>query len=1201
MRISELQLSNLVKHYLIREYKERGVESMCIKEFLPLCAALLFPYKDLDISKNDKINGTIIPIIDSVRKHTKSVKGLTNYTREGLRLYFKNIWLPSLSIEKQISLIKNISLVDQVEEDGYFSIKGNEKVYEIYLHKIDILDISQNYGTEMYIEPNHEIGENIGISTNEDMKPVNNSETNEKKNEFVSLEPLKEFLQTTFPLSKFPNGLKTYDFFWKYKLNNDQYLKLKDILIKFDFANNKKKGLLNKEICGSAYGTVALVVALYISEWYKRESITLSGDRCLETIGLTSQKTEQIWKSSGLSEELLHQDEDENQMRQMAICALGGLPIGYVNSSARFKEFVNGLSEIYNTENETTDDEIERIVNCFDDNNGVFKRSLKSGSCKEYLIKLIEYLESGDKSDLPFCESDLEIPLFAEFVNNLKEGYDKDLPKRFFKTEIRIWTYDYIEEGDDSNSIEGEFYVHIGCGKDENKNVITKRELSKLGVFFPNETDRFVIHLQLINEDGSIIEANESRTYFKIGNNCEDFCAAHGSELTTSVDFFNLKKVVVILKCEGYQKEIYSYSLSRYIELFSNNNAYLFTTKTNNTASKVLFYDKAAYTLQNEENLDVRQKSDGENDWGWLYQKEDVCLLDKNNEIIDIPLGASEQIMVDYRTRSLKKDVALTSDGCVRSVIDGQFCGYVPLLYYSEGQELMLWCDGFKGRQLTDRYKIEYKDLNETRYTEWKNANRPSQGFIKLRIRCLDSSLKKRVWTSVVYFIPQKSIIERNVQNNYIYFKGENICPLDNALKDAFNTKKNRFHDSPDHGLQSPTISFRIGDDNNHVIVDVYRAFKWKQVWNKDSLIKNIIEGDKPPVANILHKNIKIKTIDEDGYKECLPNYFGYANYFEDPKDIAFYKKGDIQRGFSINDPDKEYTPYIYLNRFDDRSQGEVKARKIERIDNYIYLKVSDRYIDKYKFYYWSGELNEDPVILEREYLGERSYRYSIPKPLEGKAVVFQSMRDDSPNFYFRPFYFDKWKWNNYMNRYGQCNIDYLIKCFNLSAEHKIYGCIFPALRLLQDRGKFTEFIRSYFQYKNYHLAKKDITCLTYLAKELAMDWFFINRNIFFSRQDENSKLELRKCMKSLLLNSPIERGEHAYSIRFINRFLENSNAFNKRDGVLARQFLKVLDTFKYQNQRNDLNDIQVRIEFLNELVSSNENIFKKICDILNI
>ena len=187
------------------------------------------------------------------------------------------------------------------------------------------------------------------------------------------------------------------------------------------------------------------------------------------------------------------------------------------------------------------------------------------------------------------------------------------------------------------------------------------------------------------------------------------------------------------------------------------------------------------------------------------------------------------------------------------------------------------------------------------------------------------------------------------------------------------------------------------------------------------------------------------------------------------------------------------------------------------------------------------------------------------------------------------------------MNRYGQCNIDYLIKCFNLSAEHKVYGCIFPALRLLQDRGTFTEFIRTYIQHKNYSLAKKDITCLTYLAKELAMDWFFIDRKKFFNKQDENSKSELRKCMKSLLLNSPIERGEHAYSIRFINRFLENSNAFNKRDGVLARQFLKVLDTFKYQNQRNDLNDIQVRIEFLNELVSANENIFKKICDILNI
>ena len=1203
MRISELQLSNLVKHFLIREYKERGVEAMCVKEFLPLSAALLYPYKDKDISKDDKISGTIIPIIDSVRKHTKKVRGLTNYTIEGLRLYFQNNWLPSLTIEDQISLIKNISLVDLVEEDGFFSIKGNEIVYEKYLHGIDLLDISQNYGTEVYIVPDYEIGENIGISTNEDMKPGNNSETNERQNGIVSLEPLREFLLTTFPLAKFPNGLKTYDFFWKYKLNAEQYRQLKDILINLDFAKNKKRGLLNTVICGSAYGTVALVVALYISEWYKRESTTLSGDKCLETIGLTSQKTEQIWKSSGLAEELLHQDEEENQMRQMAICALGGLPVGYVNSSKRFEEFVNGLSEVYNTENETTDEEIEKIVNCFDDHNGVFKRSLRSGSCKEYLIKLIEYLESGEKSDLPFCESDLEFPLFSEFVNNLKIGYDKDLPKRFFKPEIRIWTYDFIEEGDDSNIIESEFYVHIGCGNNENKNVITSKDLSKLGVSLPDNSETFFVCLKFTQNDGTSILSEEKRTYFKIGNNCNDFCGAYGSYITTSINLFDIKEISLLIACGNYQKEIYKFKIPQYLELYSTDDFYLWTTKTNNAARKALLYNTSEYIPQNVDESEICFKSNIDNNsiynkWGWIHQRYNINLVDNNGEIIEVPLGASELIIVDFRTRGLKKNVVLSFDDCVPSVIDGEPGEPVHLLYYSKGQELMLTCDGLKGRELLDNYKLEFKYLHDNRYLEWTNNNRPSQGFIKLRISCRDASKKKRFWKNTVYFIPKNNIIQRNINNHFITIEGNNVYPIKESLLDSFNPKNNKYKDGPNLGLDSPTTSFRIGDLNNYVIVEVYRGFKWQQIWNNGSFIKNVIEtGKKLPISIILQRNIKVKTVDENGYHEDSPENSAYIDYFKSPKTIAFHEDNNLSKGLIINSQ-KAYNSYIYLSRYEDKSKDEIKVRYIEKKDDSIFVYVSDKHIDRYVFYYWSGNLEDTPVKLERKKLAIKHYQYILPSPLSDKAIAFQSMRDCVPNFYFRPFYDNSMKWDYYVGKYSRVTYDYIIKCYSYAVEHNIYFCIFPALRLLQDRNSFTTFIRTYIQQKNYYLTRRDLADLTRLSKELAMDWFFVNRRLLFSKLDEESKQKVRECLKKLLLCSPIERGEHAYSKRFIERFLQDSHSFNERNGRLPRQFLKAFDDF---SSYNGCDNIDNRIELLTELVNSPDNIFKEICRILNI
>ena len=111
--VSEQQLINLVKYYLILEFKERGIEAMCVKEFLPLFAALLYPYKDADIQKENNNSDSIIPIVESIRKHTKKVNDLKNYNIEGLRLYFKNNWLPFLPFEHQFRFLKCISLIDK--------------------------------------------------------------------------------------------------------------------------------------------------------------------------------------------------------------------------------------------------------------------------------------------------------------------------------------------------------------------------------------------------------------------------------------------------------------------------------------------------------------------------------------------------------------------------------------------------------------------------------------------------------------------------------------------------------------------------------------------------------------------------------------------------------------------------------------------------------------------------------------------------------------------------------------------------------------------------------------------------------------------------------------------------------------------------------------------------------------------------------
>ncbi len=1215
MEIRESQLINLIKQHLVREYLEHGPEAMCAKKFLPLCAALLFPFKDFSIqTENNPKQGSITPIINAIKKTFKNDNILCNYTLESLRRYFQTHWLPTIDKNLRVQFLKGISLISSIEENGFFSLKGNQKVFEAYL-KIKTIDISNNYGCNNYSNIDIEIPPKVREEIKKD-KPT--SITIKSDNEFRTLDALKNFILINFPISKYPNGLEVNanNYFWQYKLDYNQYIELKDILQNLKLKENI--ALLRRYPCDKEYGKVARYVALYISEWYKRESETLDGDHCLDAIGLKS-SSKKIWMNSGLDNELLHK-ETSNEMRQTAMCTLGGFPIAYINKSTRFRTFINNLSELYHGKEETSDEDIENIVSCFDDNNGVFKRSLESGSCKEYLNALVDYLESRDELNLPFNKNDLEDPLFSYFIEKIQEGYDDDLPKRFFQPEIRIWTYDNIDENSDSMDIESEFYIHIGLKN--NKNVITTWELSKLGVCLPSGIDTFDIRLKITPKEGLSYFSPQKRTYFKIGNYCESFCGVYGSDIATDIDLINTKLISLQIEAGGYIKEIYNYKVEPSLKLYSTSLPYLWTTTTNNGARIALFYDMAFYKSPSIDDQDIQIKSNGVNQWGWIILEEPITLEDHERNKIKFCLGTSEKITVDFRTKNLKKNVALSSEGCVRCVINGEEVEPVHLLYYSEGQDLILTCDGKKGTELTNNYNIEFKPFNENRYMEWNSQIIPKQGFITLRIRCLNESKKKEIWRGNVYFIPQNfPIINRNLEHNLILFKGDNIKPLYSYLTDYFDIKNNRFKDNYNYGLKSPTIPFRIGDEENYVIVDVYRAIRWQQISNQGSFIKDIINLKDPkiPIANILQENIRLKAVDENGYHEVKAQQDLMQNeyikeYFYDPKEIALYNNTtdgvNTHNGFKVDDISGLCQRYIYLSRHEDISNNVMKVREIKavtninKIVNKILLNVSDKHIHKYNFFYWSGNVEDRPIELKKTRLGERSYSLEVPFKLDGKAVVFQSLRDSMPNLYFRPIYANEnWKWHIYMYRYDAVkdNIDYLISCYQLAVDHKTYFCVFPSLRNLQDRDSFTKFIRSYIRLKRYQLSKDDLKNLTRLAQELSMDWFFINIRKFAS-QGEKDLLPMRECMKELLRYSPIAKIDPYFSHRFINVFFDKTNDFNVRNGKLPRQFLKAIGNNNHYNiYYNNFSNIENRVNFLNDLIKRGNNIFPEICSILNI
>ena len=1014
---------------------------------------------------------------------------------------------------------------------------------------------------------------------------------------------------SVFLLTNFPEGLYQYEYFWQYKISKSQYDELKKILLSLKIGEDKN--LFSKKPCGKKYGTIARIIVLYVSEWYKRECATLDGDRCLETIGLKSGDSLKIWKESGLPDSLLYKSKNkERKMRQMAMCTLGGLPILYVIRSSRFNSFVNNLSDIYNGKEKTTDEDIEQIVSCFDDRNDSFKKSLESGSCKDYLLSLINYLENGSESDLPFAKSDLDQEFFSSFVKRLKEGYDSNFLKRFFKWEIRIWTHDFFEDGDDSNRIESECNILIGQKSNDYK--ITTKDLINLGVTIPADVSTFDLFFKIKNKDGSIQNSNEKRTYFKIGNNCNDYCGVYGSALETSINFFELDTISIIIKYgEEVQKVVVDYKMDNYLELYSTDNNYLWTTKTNNAAQKVLFYDTSIYSPQNKEDLIVVEKSDCSNIWGWIYQKSNINLENlETGELKEITLGASELIVVDFLPKKLRRIIDLSPEGYVRGVFDGLEEVTIPLLYYNNKQ-LTLACDGKQDKDLRDNYILRYKEPDEFRYSEWDYKNVPSQGFIILQISCRNEKLKKKIWKRMVYFIPNKKsepLVKRNLDNNTIYINSNKVSLLDDSQEGKYKDGCFRYEDST-NGLDPisiSTISFRVGDEENYIVLRVYRAFRLQQIWNNNHFIKNVINSvvSKPPIAYILQNRIRIKSINEDGFYELTSNAIPYLDYFKAPKDLSYQIIDGRIEGYYQEDSSHVYHNYVYLSRFEDVSDKIKKIRDIKQVNNAIELHVSKKYCKDYVFYYWSGELSDKPIEMARiEKTNNESitYTYHIPADrLTNKALIFQSLlkNDCHPNLYFRPFYEDA-KWDNYISRYGTVDEKYIFVCFNYAVEHHVYFCVFPAMRFLQKRERFSNFFRIYVEKKDFSLNNNDVKELTRLAVELAMDWFFVDRRILFRGYDEDKKKQMRDCLSKVLHYSPIVRKEHAYSCKFIDCFTNKTTQFGVRNGKpLYRVFLNAVDKF---DTYDDYKNIENRINLLQEITTANENIFKSICELLKI
>lgn len=427
--MSETQLLNLLNHYLIREFQEKGLEGMCTNEFLPLCAALVYPYR------NEKIELTkdvITPIITSVQNFTRK-KDLAQYSLQGLRSYFKVNWLPKLFFDEQKQLLKCVSLIVKIEDTGYFSIKDNEKVHNAYLNLPNLPNISGNYREESYetVPPTQVESNSTTSYESQTAHPVNQLEDTtlviekqpiekgaQKQNrpkvhnrEMKSNKPTENhpFCELYNKLLQKRGDAPTYT--WQWLLTKDEY-------------NDIKECVQKNPIPSQIELEAAKLLALCLGEYYKREY------RCIPRfLQLDQAQQNAIIAKSGIR---LYPSDSGRDARFYSICVDGGLPI-YQTANTNSSYFIQALARLmykYADEQDIEQGEVYLTKSGFSKALIQSYKDAPNGSIREYIL-------NASNEDRVWHESDDTDENFQKVQGLIDKG--KEQLKKRQAEKNKIW------------------------------------------------------------------------------------------------------------------------------------------------------------------------------------------------------------------------------------------------------------------------------------------------------------------------------------------------------------------------------------------------------------------------------------------------------------------------------------------------------------------------------------------------------------------------------------------------------------------------------------------------------------------------------------------------------------------------------------------------------------------------------------------
>lgn len=864
---------------------------------------------------------------------------------------------------------------------------------------------------------------------------------------------------------------------------------------------------------------LAVVVVMYLAEWYKRfykGADTMDDNK---VISLTSKELERLYDLAGIDKNTFvynaSKNPDKTSFRWLeSLQVLGGLAVQAELKRDERDPLLPQLCRIFHGE------EIE-IDQLQDRGRAVaFQESIvRQHSLYEYLDCIL-----NREKEIPFHPSDLkdEDTMIPQLLERILHA-DSEARKNKFDFE---WIITYIANRNRMvRSLKVKLKPEVIGGGLKQYIGYDRLRSSEWRVEYPENVGRLELYLRF-KLGGQVVARSREPIleYHNTGSERTGFlCKGKIDEtIYQEVPVRAFDRVEIVLKYDEVMRTVQCCMVDDYLQVYAiKGSSNRFSSRRNAQAATAVIFSSAYRLADAYRELPLvyaRFKKDEEEseEYAWCVINDKVILVGPDGRELMPPFfnrNGLYQVMtkkylhtIRYRDNTFVLYRYIDTDDEDEEVQEDQ----LPVLFGRQGLDVRHFATGQakEGVPVTD-YDLEW--LRGSRYVDW-NEEEPPQGYVRLRV-----TVKGIVFNPKVYYVPFQPSAQA-AEPIWRDFVQHRICTAIEGVEDIVDEFKRQLnHQEPD------TRQLEIGNDEAKILVDVYRPVILRELSQQGQIVGYSDQHQTVEIPMLVCNQFSLRDFSEQGVrtyelKAASTAYYGFT---------TFDQPGMSADNYDVSLPATALLPDIPLD--------------------YLKLYITKAMDERSDLWAWDYKYEPRPVAHANE--------------MKDEGIVFQSLKDHaSPRHYAMPTIVKAKGWGKKKNQ----DEEDAVKCFLTACGHHTYFFLFkPLIKCVFEKRMIGDLFLPLLRQKSDTLTAEEVTNLHRFALHFHFDWMLLPREMW---------------MEAISQVADNEQEVQAWQERVLDFFQATPKCTDERERFCLNEFLTQYWTFNDWPRMDGITETALRL-----------------------